>query len=55
MGHHDGDMPVEKMDVNGEGDLIASIGKDDINAFLAYIYALNNDLTICKEKFFSIW
>ena len=32
MGHHDGDMPVEKMDVNGEGDLIASIGKDNLNS-----------------------
>jgi len=29
VGHHDGDMPVEKMDVNGEGDLIASIGHDN--------------------------
>jgi len=28
VGHHEGDMPVEKMDVNEAGDIVASIGHD---------------------------
>jgi len=29
VGHHEGDMPIEKMDVSGAGDIIASIGHDN--------------------------
>eukprot|EP00088_Acartia_fossae_P043225 TRINITY_DN4550_c0_g1_i5.p1 TRINITY_DN4550_c0_g1~~TRINITY_DN4550_c0_g1_i5.p1 ORF type:complete len:490 (-),score=137.15 TRINITY_DN4550_c0_g1_i5:1909-3378(-) len=29
VGHHGGDMPVEKIDVNADGDVIASVGHDN--------------------------
>nr|ALS04485.1 WD repeat-containing protein 55 [Acartia pacifica] len=29
VGHHEGGMPIEKLEVNGEGNLIASIGHDN--------------------------
>ena len=26
VGQHEGDMPIEKMDINGSGEIVASIG-----------------------------
>ena len=27
VGQHEGDMPIEKMDINGSGEIVASIGQ----------------------------
>ena len=29
VGHHEGELPIEKMDVSGSGEVIASISQDN--------------------------